>query len=75
MVVIQVDMTELSDVVDILQERGVEYAISYEPGVAYLYGSDDIIQQIQDILWARDVIHESGFQQETWLGHAVSMQK
>jgi len=58
MAVIELDITELSDVVDVLQDRGIEYAISYEPGVAYLYGTDDTIQQIRDILWASQVVDE-----------------
>ena len=52
----QLNITEISDVVDILQERGVEYAISIEPDCAFVYGSEDIAEQVDDILWARQVM-------------------
>ncbi len=60
MAIIQVDMTELSDVVDVLQNRGIQYTISYEPGVAFLYGSENVIQQVRDILWASQVLDDLG---------------
>lgn len=75
MAVIELDTAELSDVVDVLQDRGIQYAISQEPGVAFLYGSEDVIQQADDILWARDVVQESGFHERAWSGYAISVQK
>ena len=42
-VVFPLDMTESSDVVDALQERGVEFAYSIETDGAFLYGSGCIM--------------------------------
>ena len=75
MAVIQVDMTELSDVVDVLQERGLEVCYSVESDAAFLYGSEDMVDQVDDIVWARDVIQERDFHQETEETYAISVQK
>lgn len=56
MAVIQLDTVELSDVLSVLQDLGIEYAISIESDGAFVYGTDDTIQQIDDLLWAAQVV-------------------
>lgn len=54
--VIQLNITEISDVVDVLSQRGIEFAYSIEPDGAFVYGTDDLVEQVDDILWAASVV-------------------
>lgn len=56
MAIVKLDMTEFNDVIDVLHQRGVEFAISIEPDGAFLYGTQDLVEQVDDILWARRVM-------------------
>lgn len=69
------NVSEFNDVLDVLQERGLEYAISYESDGVFVYGTADTIQQIQNVLWAIQMVQESGFQQEAGVSYAISVQK
>jgi len=75
MAVIELQHSEISDVVGVLQERGVEFAYSIEKDSAFLYGSEDLVDKVGDILWAADVVQETDFHQEAGVSYAISMQK
>lgn len=47
---------EFGDVLDVLSQRGVELVYSVESEGVFVYGSDDVVEQIEDILWARQVM-------------------
>ena len=73
--IIQLKMIELSDVVSVLQERGLELCYSVESDGVYLYGSESELAEVESILWARDVVQESDFHQDAGVSYAISMQK
>jgi len=48
---------------------------SGEKDSAFLYGSEDLVDKVGDILWAADVVQETDFHQEAGVSYAISMQK
>ncbi len=60
MAIIGLQQHEISDVVQVLQNRGIQFACSIESDGAYVYGTDDTIQQVRNILWAAQVLDELG---------------
>jgi len=67
MAVIQLDITEVGDVLDVLQQRGLEVCYSVESDGVYFYGSDSELEEVESIIWAVDVVQESGFHQRASL--------
>lgn len=60
MAVMQLDITELSDVSSVLQERGIGLCYSVESDGVYLYGSDSELEEIESIIWAANVVQGLG---------------
>ena len=57
--IIQLKMIELSDVVSVLQERGLELCYSVESDGVYLYGSESELAEVESILWARELTDQA----------------
>jgi hypothetical protein len=54
--VLELSLSDFRDVQDILQERGVELTYSVDEKVAFLYGSETELDEVENILWAIQVL-------------------
>lgn len=54
-----INVRELSDVVDVLSQKGIEICYSVESDGVYLYGSESELAEVESIVWAGEVYEMS----------------